>query len=165
MAGKSKKSKTGTDGGINVVANNRRARFDYFIEDTVEAGLVLTGTEVKSLREGKASINESYAGEKNGEILLFNCTIPEYQAAGAHLQHQPRRPRKLLLHKREIARLLGAITRKGVTLIPTKLYFNTRGRVKLELGIATGKKQHDKRESTKERDWKRQKARIMSEKS
>lgn len=163
MAGKKTKGKKGT-GGENIIAKNRRARFDYFIEDTIEAGLVLTGTEVKSLREGKASINESYAGEKNGEIMLFGCTIAEYEAAGEHLQHHPRRPRKLLLHKREIARLLGAITRKGVTLIPTKLYFNDRGIVKLEIGIATGKKQHDKRETKKERDWQRQKARIMSEK-
>lgn len=163
MAGKNKKSSK-AKGGSNIVAQNRRARFDYFIEDTIEAGLVLTGTEVKSLREGKASINESYAGEKDGEILLFGATIPEYEAAGAHLQHAPRRPRKLLLHKNEIAKLLGAVTRKGVTLIPTKLYFNERGRVKLEIGIATGKKQHDKREATKERDWQRQKSRIMSEK-
>lgn len=163
MAGKNKQSKK-AKGGSDVIAQNRRARYDYFIEDTIEAGLVLTGTEVKSLREGKGSINESYAGEKNGEIMLFNCTIPEYEAAGAHLQHQPRRPRKLLLHKREIARLLGAVSRKGVTLIPTKLYFNDRGRVKLEIGIATGKKQHDKRDTAKERDWKRQKARIMSDK-
>lgn len=146
-----------------VVAQNRKARHDYFIEETVEAGIVLTGTEVKSLRAGKGSLGDAYASEDGGEIWLVNAFIPEY-AAGSHFNHEPRRPRKLLLHRREVARLIGAIQREGMTLIPLSIYFNTRGIAKVELGIARGKKQYDKRETEKRRDWQREKARLMREK-
>lgn len=143
------------------VADNRRARFDYQLEETFEAGLQLTGTEVKSLRLGQCSINESYVGPKGNEIFLFNANIPEYQQAGHHLQHEPTRIRKLLLSRREINRLIGAVSREGYTIIPTRLYFNARGVAKLEIALAKGKKQHDKRETIKQRDWGRQKQRIM----
>jgi SsrA-binding protein len=146
-----------------LIAENRRARFDYFLESTFEAGLSLTGTEVKALREGRANIAESYASTEGDEIVLINAYIPEYGPAN-RFNHEPRRPRKLLLHRREIDKLLGAIRREGRTLIPTKLYFNDKGRVKLELSLAKGKKVHDKREATAERDWKRQQARLMREK-
>lgn len=146
-----------------MVAQNRRARFDYFIEDTMEAGLMLTGSEVKSLRDGKASIVESYATEENGEIWLINAHIPEYPGA-KHFGHAPRRHRKVLLHKREMERLSGQIKREGVTLIPMEVYFNERGIAKLALGLARGKKKVDKRETIKERDWQRDKARLMREK-
>jgi len=145
-------------------ALNRRARHDYFITDTVEAGIVLTGTEVKSLRLGQASIQESYAGPKQGELYLFNAYIPEYKLAGPHLQHETHRPRKLLLHKREMGRLMGAVKREGVTLVPLALYFNRRGMAKLELGLAKGKHKADKRAAIKKRDWERDRARIMREK-
>jgi len=144
-----------------VVAQNRRARFDYFIEDTVEAGIMLVGTEVKSLRSGKASILESYAGDQNGELFLVNAYIPEYGQAGQFFQHEPKRPRKLLVRKRELVRMLSAIQREGMTLIPMSIYFNDRGKAKVELGIAKGKKKGDKREAEKERDWQRDKARLM----
>lgn len=144
-----------------VVAQNRRARFDYFIEDTVEAGIMLVGTEVKSLRSGKASIMESYAGEQNGELFLVNAYIPEYGQAGQYFQHETKRPRKLLVRKRELVRMLSAIQREGMTLIPMSIYFNDRGKAKVELGIAKGKKKGDKREAEKERDWQRDKARLM----
>ena len=147
----------------NVVAQNRRARFDYFIEDTLEAGLMLTGSEVKSLRSGKASIVESYATEEGGEIWLVNSHIPEYPGA-KHFGHTPRRHRKLLLHKREMDRLSGQIKREGVTLIPLEVYFNEKGIAKLALGLARGKKKVDKRETIKARDWQRDKARLMREK-
>ncbi|HEX6866769.1 MAG TPA: SsrA-binding protein SmpB, partial [Caulobacteraceae bacterium] len=127
------------------IAENRRARFDYFIEDTFEAGLALTGTEVKSLRAGKANIAESYAAVENGEIVLVNADIPPYAKASNIFNHEPRRPRKLLLHRRQINRLIGAVQREGLTLIPTKLYWSDRGLAKLEIGLAKGKKQHDKR--------------------
>ncbi len=140
---------------------NRRARYDFLITDTLEAGLVLLGTEVKSIRAGQASLNEAWAGEKDGEVFLFNCTIAEYQQAGRHLQHQPLRPRKLLLHKKERNKLLGAVTREGLTLIPLGIYFNDRGRAKLSLGVAKGKKKEDKRAAIKERDWQREKSRLM----
>ncbi len=146
------------------VAQNRRARHDYFIEDTVEAGLVLTGSEVKSLRQNRGSINEAYAGEQNGEIWLINAHIPEYRGA-SHFGHEPRRPRKLLLHRRELNRLLGSIRREGYTLIPLSLYFNRRGIAKLQLGLAKGKRKVDKRQSIKERDWARSKARLLRERS
>lgn len=149
--------------GRKVVADNRRARHDYFIDDVVEAGLVLSGTEVKSLRGGKASLNESYAAEEDGEIYLINCYIPEY-AGGNRFNHQPRAKRKLLLKKREIAKLIGAVQRKGITLVPLKLYFNERGIAKLEVALATGKKKHDKRQTEKDRSWSRDKARLMREK-
>ena len=166
MAGKNKnkdkKAKDDTNG--KTVAQNRRARFDYFIEDVIEAGIILTGTEVKSLRLGQASINESYATVKGSEIMLVNAYIPEYTKAHAKLQHEVRRPRKLLLHKNEMSKLIGAVQRKGTTLIPISIYFNPRGIAKVQLGIAGGKKQHDKRETEKKRDWQREKSRIMREK-
>ncbi len=146
------------------VAQNRRARFDYFIEETVEAGIMLAGTEVKALRNGRASISESYAGEYDGTLHLINAHIPPYQHAGRHLQHGERRPRKLLLHKREQERLRGLIRREGVTLVPTQIYFNPRGIAKVEIGLARGKKKADKRETEKQRDWGREKARLMRDK-
>jgi SsrA-binding protein len=145
-----------------VVAENRKARFSYFIEDTFEAGIALGGSEVKSLRLGKANIVDAYATEQNGEIFLINAYIPEYLQAN-RLNHETRRPRKLLLHKREASKLIGAIEREGMTLIPLRIYFNDRGRAKLELALARGKKLHDKRETEKGRDWDRQKARLLRE--
>lgn len=144
------------------VADNRKARFAYEIVDTLEAGLELTGTEVKSLREGHANIQESYASSEGGEIWLINAHIPEY-LAGNRFNHDPRRRRKLLVHKKEMARLAQAVEREGMTMVPLKLYFNDRGRAKLLLATARGKKLHDKRETEKERDWNRQKARLMKE--
>jgi SsrA-binding protein len=146
--------------GDRYAAQNRRARHDYLIEEKLEAGLVLQGSEVKVLRQGQASINEAYANESGGELFLVNANIPEYTAA-KHFSHQPRRPRKLLLHRKEMARLLGAIRREGMTLIPLSIYFNERGRAKVELGLAAGKRKADKRQAEKERDWQRDKARIM----
>lgn len=145
------------------IAENRRARYDYFIEETIEAGLALTGTEVKSLRAGKANIAESYAAVEGGEIVLVNADIPPYAKAN-RFNHEPRRPRKLLLHRKEIGRLIGAVQREGRTLIPTRLYWNDKGLAKLEIGLAKGKKTHDKREAAAERDWQRDKARLMREK-
>lgn len=145
-------------------AQNRRARFDYFIEDTLEAGIILAGTEVKSLRAGRASINESYAGEQKGELFLFNAHIPEYTLAGKHLQHELRRPRKLLVKRKELNKLLGSIRRDGFTLVPLAVYFNDRGIAKVQIGLARGKRQVDKRASEKERDWQRDKARVMRDK-
>lgn len=144
------------------IAENRRARFDFEILDTFEAGIVLEGTEVKSLRTGKASIAESYASNEGGEIYLINSYIPEYLQAG-RFNHDTRRPRKLLLHGREIKRLLGSIQRDGLTLVPLKLYFNDRGIAKLQLALGRGKKVHDKRQTQKERDWNRQKSRLLRE--
>lgn len=164
MAAKNKKDDKKQE-NAKTAAQNRRARFDYFIEDVLEAGVILTGTEVKSLRSGQASINESYATVQGSEIFLVNAYIPEYTKAHVKLQHETRRPRKLLLHKSQMNKLIGAVQRKGTTLVPLSIYFNNRGIAKVELGIATGKKQHDKREATKERDWKRDKARIMREKN
>ena len=149
---------------IKVVAENRKARFNYAIEDTVEAGIALTGTEVKSIRNGKTTIAESYADTKGGEIWLINANIPEYLQAN-RFNHEPKRPRKLLLHRKQINRLMGAVDRDGMTLIPLKLYFNERGRAKIELGIAKGKRKSDKREAEKARDWQRNRARIMREHS
>ena len=164
MAGKNKnKDKKGKDGNNKTVAQNRRARFDYFIEDVMEAGIVLTGTEVKSLRSGQASINESYASAKNSEIFLLNAYIPEYTKAHVKLQHEVRRPRKLLLHKNQMNKLIGAVQRKGTTLVPLSIYFNDRGIAKVQLGIATGKKQHDKRQAIKDRDWQKEKSRLLHE--
>ena len=145
---------------IKVVAENRKARFNYSIEDTIEAGIMLTGTEVKSARNGKSTIAESYADSKGGEIWLVNANIPEYLQAN-RFNHEPRRSRKLLLHKRQINRLIGAIEREGMTLIPLKMYFNAQGRLKLELALAKGKKLHDKRETEKKRDWSREKSRLL----
>ncbi len=145
------------------IAENRRARFDYFIEDTVEAGVMLTGTEVKSLREGRANIAESYAAVEGREIVLVNADIPPYGHAN-RFNHEPRRPRKLLLHRKQIDKLIASVQREGRTLIPMRLYFNDKGRAKLELALAKGKKLHDKREATAERDWARDKARLMRDK-
>ncbi|CAN5365305.1 SsrA-binding protein SmpB [soil metagenome] len=145
---------------IKVVAENRKARFNYAIEDTVEAGIVLTGTEVKSIRGGKTTIAESYADAKDGEIWLVNANIPEYLQAN-RFNHEPKRLRKLLLHKKEINKLAGAIEREGMTLIPLKMYFNERGRIKLQIGLAKGKKLHDKRDTEKKRDWEREKGRLL----
>jgi SsrA-binding protein len=149
--------------GGKLVAENRKARFNYDIEEKLEAGLQLTGSEVKSLRAGKANIAESYASDENGELFLINAHIAEY-AQAVRNGHAPTRPRKLLLHKRELDRLLGAVQRQGMTLVPLKLYFNARGIAKVELGLARGKKVHDKRETEKKRDWERQKGRLMREK-
>ena len=149
-------------GGKVLVAQNRKARHNYQIEDSLEAGLVLTGTEVKSLRLGRASIVEAYAADQQGELYLFDSHIPIYDAAG-RFNHQPKRPRKLLLHSRELARLIGLIRREGYTLVPLSLYFNERGIAKVELGLGRGKRKADKRETEKRRDWQRQKARLMRE--
>ncbi|MDE2434861.1 MAG: SsrA-binding protein SmpB [Sphingomonadales bacterium] len=143
-----------------IVAENRRARFDYYIEDTTEAGIALTGTEVKSLRFGEGSIAESYAEVKNGEVWLINSNVPEF-SHGNRYNHEPKRPRKLLLHAREIDRFTGAVERKGMTLVPLSIYFNGKGRAKVELALAKGKNAADKRATVKERDWKREQARIM----
>jgi SsrA-binding protein len=145
-----------------VVAENRKARYNFEIVDTYEAGLVLTGTEVKSLREGKANIAESYASDEGGEIWLINSYLPEY-LQGNRFNHDTRRRRKLLLSKREIHRLRSAVNREGMTLIPLKIYFNDKGRAKMELALARGKKLHDKRETEKERDWNRQKSRLLKD--
>jgi SsrA-binding protein len=145
---------------VKTVAENRRARYDYYIEDTFEAGIALTGTEVKSLRFGEGSIGESYAEVKDGEIWLVNANIPEF-SHGNRFNHEPKRPRKLLLHEREINKMHGAVAREGMTLVPLSVYFNGRGRAKVELALAKGKKAHDKRETIKERDWKREAARIL----
>ena len=143
-----------------VVADNRKARFNYEFVETFEAGLQLTGTEVKSLREGKATIAESYASDEGDEIYLINAYIPEY-LQGNRFNHEPRRPRRLLLHRRQINKLIGSIQREGMTLIPTKVYFNDRGRAKVELALARGKKLHDKRATERARDWQRDKARLL----
>lgn len=159
-----KKKSSGLISTDQTVADNRRARFDYHIEDKFEAGIMLAGTEVKSLRHGQCSLNEAYVGPKDDAIWLINAHIPEYQQAGKHLQHDPKRPRKLLLHKREINKLLGAVAKEGYTIVPVKLYFDKRGMAKLEIGLAKGKKAHDKRETQKNRDWNRDKQRIMRDK-
>ena len=147
------------------VAVNRRARYDYFIVETIESGIILTGTEVKTLRLGQSSIQESFAAEKDGEFMLLNAYIPEYKQAGEHLQHETKRPRVLLLHKRERDRLLVASKKDGITVVPLGIYFNKRGIAKVELGLAKGKHKADKRAATKERDWQRDKARILREKN
>jgi SsrA-binding protein len=144
------------------IAENRRARFDYFLEQTFEAGLALTGSEVKSLRNGRANIAESYAAVEGDQIVLVNADIPPYAQAN-RFNHEPRRPRKLLLHRKEIERLIGAVQREGRTLVPTKLYWNDKGLAKLELALAKGKKLHDKRDTAAERDWQRDKARLMKD--
>ena len=146
------------------VAENRRARFDFHIEDKFEAGLALQGTEVKALRAGQATIAESYAEVRGGEVWLVNSNVPEY-SHGNRLNHEPRRPRKLLLNSREINKMFGAVERKGMTLVPLSIYFNKHGRAKVELALAKGKQAHDKRATIKDRDWKRDKARLMRERS
>lgn len=155
---KQKKQNSGT-----IAADNRKARYNYHVLEEYEAGICLVGTEVKSLRSGKANIAESYAEPKDRELFLLNAYIPEYGKAGQYFNHDPRRPRKLLLHQKEIKRLSGKVEQKGLTLIPLSLYFNARGLAKLKLGLCEGKTKYDKRESEKKRDWERQKQRIMRE--
>lgn len=149
--------------GIKVVADNRRARFDYEILDTYEAGIELRGSEVKSLREGKANIAESYAAVNDGELFLVNAYIPEYREAN-RFNHETKRPRKLLLHAREIDKLSGGVLREGLTIVPLRVYMNARGRAKVGIALARGKKLHDKRASEKERDWKREQHRLLKTK-
>jgi SsrA-binding protein len=149
--------------GRKIVAANRKARFNYEVGEALEAGIALSGTEVKSLRESRANIAESYVSPEHGELWLVNANIPEYRQA-SHFNHEPRRPRKLLLHKRQIARLTGAVQREGMTIVPLNLYFNERGVAKLEIALARGKKLHDKRETEKKRDWQREKGRLLREK-
>jgi len=145
-----------------MVAVNRKARHNYFIEEEFEAGIVLTGTEVKSLRAGEANITDSYAEAKQGEIFLVNAYIKEYEM-GNRFNHDARRPRKLLLHRRQVNQIAGAIQRKGKTLVPLSIYFNDKNRIKLQIGLASGKKLHDKRATEKERDWNRQKSRLLKD--
>jgi SsrA-binding protein len=145
------------------VAENRKARFNYEIGEKFEAGIALTGSEVKSLRTGKATIGESYADARQGEVWLINANITEYLQAG-RFNHAPKRPRKLLLHKRQISKLIGAVEREGMTLVPLKLYFNDKGRAKVELALARGKKLHDKRETDRKRSWEREKGRLLRQK-
>ncbi|MDI1285814.1 MAG: SsrA-binding protein SmpB [Reyranella sp.] len=147
--------------GQTVVAQNRKARHNYFIEETFEAGLSLTGTEVKSLRGGRSTIAESYVTAIEGEAWLVNATIPEYHS-GNRNNHEPRRPRKLLLHRSQVNKLIGAIQRQGRTVVPLQVYFNEKGRAKLEIALALGKKAHDKRATIKERDWQRQRSRLLN---
>lgn len=143
-----------------VVADNRKARFNYEIGETFEAGVALTGSEVKSLRAGRANIAESYADARNGEIWLINSNISEYKQAGRD-NHAPKRPRKLLLHKRQIGKLIGAVERQGYTVVPLKMYFNAKGRAKVEIALARGKKLHDKRDTLKKRSWDRERGRLL----
>src|ERR1700731_674764 len=143
-----------------VVADNRRARFNYEIGEVFEAGIALTGTEVKSLRQGRATIAESYADTRGGEVWLVNANIPEYLQA-SRFNHAPKRPRKLLLHRRQIEKLAGGVEREGMTIVPLKMYFNEKGRAKIEVALGRGKKLHDKRETDKKRSWEREKGRLM----
>lgn len=143
------------------VINNKRARYDYAFDEELEAGIILSGTEVKSLRRGKASLNAAYAGVFQGEIWLYGLQIQEYEQAGKHLQHDPDRPKKLLLHKKEVSKLIGALQDKGNSLVPIKVYFNSKGIAKVLVGLGKGKKLHDKRQTIKDRDWKRQQERLM----
>ena len=145
---------------LKVVADNRKARFNYEIGETFEAGVALTGSEVKSLRSGKASIAEAYAATRDGELWLMNSNITEYKQAGRD-NHAPKRPRKLLLHKRQINKLIGAVERQGFTVVPLKMYFNARGRAKIEIALARGKKLHDKRDTLKKRSWDRERGRLL----
>jgi len=151
------------DPRYRLAADNRRARFDFEIGQTFEAGIMLTGTEIKSLRGGRSTIGDSYAAEKGGEVWLFNAYIPEYLQAN-QFNHETRRPRKLLLHKKEIAKLSQAVQREGMTVVPLKIYFNEKGRAKVEIALARGKKQHDKRQTEKARDWNREKGRLLRDK-
>jgi SsrA-binding protein len=160
MAEKKKKSLI----SHGIAAQNRKARHDYTIGETIEAGLALVGPEVKSLRAGRATLAEAWAGERDGEMWLFNCTIPEWQAGSVVAKFEPRRPRKLLLHRKQVRELIGSITREGTTLVPMDIHFNERGVAKITLGLAEGKKKHDKRAAIAARDWQRDKARLMREK-
>ena len=148
---------------MKVLAENRRAKFDYFLTDNLEAGIQLLGTEIKALRDGRANIAESYASVEGREIMLINADIPPYKQAN-RFNHEPRRPRKLLLHRKQIDRLIGAVQKDGQTIIPIKLYLNDDGKAKLEIALAKGKKLHDKREASADRDWARDKARLMRDK-
>jgi len=149
--------------GIKVIADNRRARFDYEIIETFEAGIELKGSEVKSLRSGRTNLAEAYAAMKGGELFLINSNIPEYREAN-RFNHEPKRPRKLLLHKREIDRLASGVLREGLTIVPLKMFFNPRGRCKVDLALARGKKIHDKRDTVRDRTWQREKARLLRDK-
>jgi SsrA-binding protein len=160
MAEKKKKSLI----SHGVAAQNRKARHDYTINETIEAGLALVGPEVKSLRAGRATLSEAWAGEREGEMWLFNAYIPEWQAGSYMARFEPRRPRKLLLHRKQVRALTGSITREGTTLVPLQIHFNERGRAKVLLGLAEGRKKHDKRAAIAARDWQRDKARLMREK-
>ena len=162
MAGKNKNKDKNKKLGNRVAADNRKARHLFHIEEEHEAGISLQGTEVKSLRSGEANIRESYAEEKDGELWLVNAYIPEF-SHGNRFNHEPRRPRKLLMHKREIGKLGGLIQRQGYTLVPLKIYFNDQGRAKVMIGLGKGKNVRDKREDVKQRDWNRQKARLMKD--
>ncbi|WP_321392334.1 SsrA-binding protein SmpB [Emcibacter sp.] len=157
-------SKKKENDGRRIIAENRKARHNFFIEEDFEAGIVLLGTEVKSLRQGECNIAESYAEVRNGEVWLINAHIKEY-AMGNRFNHDPRRPRKLLLHRRQINKVFAAIQRQGMTLVPLSIYFDDHNRAKIKLGLAKGKKAHDKRQATKERDWNREKARMLKEQS
>lgn len=162
MTGKNKKkSKNDLISTNKTVVDNRRARRDYHLEETFTAGMMLLGTEVKSLRKGQCSINEAYCAEEDGVIVLHNAHIAEYMQAGKHLQHDPKRDRQLLLQKREIHRLLGAISREGYTIVPLRLFFDDRGYAKLDIALGKGKKDYDKRETEKQRDWNKQKSRVV----
>lgn len=163
MSKKKKNAKSGMISTNQTVAENRRARFDYSIEDKFEAGIMLVGTEVKSLRLGQCSLNEAHIGPQKGEIWAFNVNIPEYQQASQGLQHDPKRPKKLLLKKKEVNKLMGSVQREGYTIVPLRLYFNDRGLAKLEIALVKGKQLHDKRETKKQRDWNKQKQRVMRE--
>ena len=154
------KEKDKDAGQSKLIAENRRARYEYFIEDTVEAGIMLVGTEVKSLRSGRATITDAHAGEMKGELWLFNVNIPEY-TAGNRNNHEPKRPRKLLVHMKQREKLLGQVKMKGMTLVPLKMYFTARGLVKVLLGLGKGKKEYEKREVIKQRDWQRQQREIL----
>src|SRR5947199_8092181 len=149
-----------TERALKVVADNRKARFNYAIGETFEAGIVLTGSEVKSMRTGKANIGEAYAGARDGELWLYNSNISEYRQAG-RFNHAPKRPRKLLLHRRQIDKLAGGVERDGMTIVPLKMYFNEKGRAKVEVALGRGKKLHDKRETEKKRSWEREKGRLL----
>jgi SsrA-binding protein len=148
---------------FKIIADNRKARYNYEIGEIFEAGVVLTGSEVKSMRGGRASIAEAYAAARDGELWLYNSNVPEYKQAG-RFNHLPKRPRKLLLHRRQINKLIGAVEREGMTLVPLKLYFNDKGRVKIEIALARGKKLHDKRETERKRTWERERGRLMRQK-
>jgi SsrA-binding protein len=152
-----------SDPNYKVAADNRRARFDYEIGEVIEAGIMLTGTEVKSLRAGKATVAESYASvDRNGELMLYNANIPEY-LQGNRFNHEPKRPRKLLLHAKEIAKFAKGVEREGMTIVPLRIYFNEKGRAKIAIALGRGKKLHDKRETEKARDWNRDKGRLLRE--
>ena len=152
-----------TKSGLKIISNNRKARFNYFFEEFYEAGIALKGSEVKSLRDGKANISEAYAFDDHGEIYLVNSHIPSYKES-SYNNHDPRRSRKLLLNKKEINKLIGRVSREGFTLVPTKLYFK-KGKVKVEIAVAKGKKQYDKRHVKKKRDWNREKSRYFRKSS